>query len=318
MHRRVIFIVFAIASLGAVTARCTDDRAALIEAMKQTERDFCALVVKEGGYVGFTTFMAEPSVFSGDVFPDRATARAKLPNRPRRPGVATYWEPVFGDIARSGDFGYIWGSSWVTGLTTPEGQPRNAEGFTFTVWRQQADGTWKFVLDAGGPSTPDAVAAVVAAAKSAPMDDALLAPDARGAAAGARELLALDESLGRTSEFSEAFIAAAASDAFSLDLAAYGQPQVATVLRAQPRTGASREPLHAEVASSGDLGYSFGLWHGRTAPNSAPAEGAYFTMWKRQRDGSWRWVIDNTFVATDGLLAAKLARFRTAAAALRR
>lgn len=301
-------LAFAVAAHAA-------DRPALIEEMKQAERDFCALVVKEGGYVAFPAFMAEPSVFSGDVFPDRATARAKLPNRPRRPGVATHWEPVFGDLARSGDFGYIWGNSWVTGLTTPEGQPRKAEGFTFTVWRKQADGTWKFVLDAGGPSSPETVAAVLAAAKTAPMNDALLAP-ARDAADAVRELFAVDESIGRASDSSATLIAAAADDAFSLDLGAYGRAQVTTALAASAPRG-TREVLHADVAASGDLGYSFGLWHGPEVAGAARGEGVYFTMWKRQRNGAWRWVINNTFVPKPGTLDEKIAKFREAASILR-
>ena len=306
MTTRLFTLLVLAAGLGIAA-----ERSVLIEEIKQTERDFCAAVVKDGGGIAFPQFMAEPSVWGGEVYPDRATASAKIANRPRRPGVATYWDPFFADVSLAGDLGYAIGNSWVTGLKTPEGQPRKSEGFTFTVWRKQADGTWKFVLDAGGPSTPESVAAIVAAAKASPLDNS---PDSAGhdPVQSARELRELDDGFAKAANYSTAFLEAASPHAFSLDLNAYGKAQVATALAARKITTASREPLFAETASSGDLGYSFGLWQVQTGSETTPAKGVYFTMWKRQRDGTWRWLIDNTFMAPPGPLAEKLAKFREA------
>lgn len=292
--------------LAAIPA-CAADRAALLEEIRQAERDFCALVVQDGAAVAFPAFMAEPSVFAGDVFPTRAAALAALGQRKRRPGVATHWEPVFADVSTSGDFGYAWGNSWTTGLTMPEGQPRAAEGFTFTVWRKQADGTWKFILDAGGSSTPATVAEVLAAAKARPMNDEPVAIRARAdpvaIRAGLREQ---DEAMGAAPDRATGYLAQAADDAFSLDTGAYGKAALAERFARLPAAPLRRECLHAEVAPSGDLAYTFGAW------SSGAGEGAYFTMWKRQREGEWRWVIDHTFAAPPGPLAEKLKTFRAA------
>ncbi len=56
----------------------------------------------------------------------------------------------------------------------------------------------------------------------------------------------------------------------------------------------SWEPIFADVSRSGDLGYTTGPWEFR--PNGADdkpvAFGQYFTIWKKQSDGSWKFVLD--------------------------
>ncbi len=63
----------------------------------------------------------------------------------------------------------------------------------------------------------------------------------------------------------------------------------------EPRKGLlSWEPVFADVSRAGDLGYTTGPWEFRpNGPEDQPvAFGQYFTIWKRQRDGSWKAVLD--------------------------
>lgn len=53
-------------------------------------------------------------------------------------------------------------------------------------------------------------------------------------------------------------------------------------------TTLSWNPEHGEV--SGDLGYTWGKWT-YTLPDTV-IHGVYVTIWKRQSDGSWKWVLD--------------------------
>lgn len=56
----------------------------------------------------------------------------------------------------------------------------------------------------------------------------------------------------------------------------------------------SWEPTIADVAQAGDLGFTTGPWEYREDPaGEAVMHGNYFTVWKRQPDGSWRAVIDH-------------------------
>ena len=54
------------------------------------------------------------------------------------------------------------------------------------------------------------------------------------------------------------------------------------------------QPIHAFMSRSGDLGYTTGPWQYKNDVKDAKpsAFGNFFTIWKRQSDGSWKFVLD--------------------------
>ena len=52
------------------------------------------------------------------------------------------------------------------------------------------------------------------------------------------------------------------------------------------------EPLYADISSSGDLGYTYGLFSSFIKADSSVVRGKYVTIWKKQPDGSWKYVLD--------------------------
>ena len=50
------------------------------------------------------------------------------------------------------------------------------------------------------------------------------------------------------------------------------------------------EPLKAEVAKSGELGYTWGNW--KLERKDTTFYGNYFTLWKLQKDGKWKVALD--------------------------
>jgi len=52
----------------------------------------------------------------------------------------------------------------------------------------------------------------------------------------------------------------------------------------------SWEPFRAEASRSGDLGYTLGTW--KFARNDSTLYGNYYTIWKKQADGKWKFVFD--------------------------
>jgi ketosteroid isomerase-like protein len=55
------------------------------------------------------------------------------------------------------------------------------------------------------------------------------------------------------------------------------------------------KPVRADIAASGDLGYTYGTYESRSpGPDGAPQvrTGMYVTIWKKQPDGSWKVVVD--------------------------
>jgi ketosteroid isomerase-like protein len=53
-------------------------------------------------------------------------------------------------------------------------------------------------------------------------------------------------------------------------------------------------PTYAEVSRAGDLGWTTGPFEFREKPTDEKPGGTghYFTVWRRQPDGSWKWVLD--------------------------
>jgi ketosteroid isomerase-like protein len=50
-------------------------------------------------------------------------------------------------------------------------------------------------------------------------------------------------------------------------------------------------PAYAGIAASGDLGFTTGPFV--VGKGERPGHGWYFTIWRRQPDGSWRWIVDH-------------------------
>ena len=55
-------------------------------------------------------------------------------------------------------------------------------------------------------------------------------------------------------------------------------------------------PQGGDVASSGDMGFTYGIYELRTTSESQ--RGTYVTVWRKQQDGAWKYVLD---AGTQGL-----------------
>ena len=62
------------------------------------------------------------------------------------PGFAISWQPTKVEASRGSDLGYSMGTYELT-THDPTGKPITDRGKYVTVWKKQADGTWKVVAD---------------------------------------------------------------------------------------------------------------------------------------------------------------------------
>ena len=69
------------------------------------------------------------------------------------PGIETSWSAEPADVSEGGDFGYTTGSYYMN-LDGPDGTPIRIDGQYLTVWRRQADGSWKATADMFNPNGP--------------------------------------------------------------------------------------------------------------------------------------------------------------------
>src|SRR5262245_15167289 len=61
------------------------------------------------------------------------------------PGYELTWQAARVEVSAGGDLAYSFGSWEQTGLG--DGQPRKTKGAYLAVWKQQADGSWKVLID---------------------------------------------------------------------------------------------------------------------------------------------------------------------------
>ncbi len=58
------------------------------------------------------------------------------------------WEPVQADVGVSGDLGYTVGN-WIAQYRNAKGEPATSTGRYLTIWKRQADRSWRVVQDIG-------------------------------------------------------------------------------------------------------------------------------------------------------------------------
>ncbi len=251
-----------------------------LETMADAERAFAAAAAQRGVRAAFLEFLDADAV-DLDTTPRPAREVWTARPVPANPLATTLsWEPRTGDIATSGELG------WLTGPFTvvPNGDVSNTGyGCYFSVWRQRAGQPWRVLLDYGTPTgepcgfpAPGFVAAAVqrreARARRAPeracsRRTARLVPFRQPS--GLRALLpplpeqarlhrpGLQPVIGRTA------------------IAAYAATHAA------PRRATT---LDGDVAASGDMGYTYGRVE--LDGSGAAATGYYLRVWQR-RGGEW-------------------------------
>jgi len=239
----------------------------------------------------FTEFIAEDGILFRPraVFGKKWMSDNPLPPATTRPLLV--WQPIFAGISRAGDLGYTTGP-WQLKNDIKDAK-FSAFGNFMTVWKKQPDGKWKFVVDLG-VSNPE------------PKKPALLTYGEPASGRFTRDAAKGRSDLTNTErDFSKASLKRGAVEAFL----AYASPDV-RVLRNQKQPFVGRKaavaawtPLSiewtwttqfADVSSSGDLGYSYGLYEKRDkAANSIIETGNYMRVWKRV-NSAWKLILDVT------------------------
>src|SRR5687768_14114208 len=117
-------------------------RPARVSEVVEAERAFARAAQTEGVNTAFLHYSAP----DGIVFqPGPVPAKQALAANPIPP-VALKWWPVYAGIAASGDLGFT------TGPFVAASGERQGHGWYFTVWRRQADDSWRWLLDHGPPT----------------------------------------------------------------------------------------------------------------------------------------------------------------------
>jgi ketosteroid isomerase-like protein len=273
-----------------------------LESMVAAELAFAKTAKEQGTRPAFAAFIADDGILfrPGPVKGKEWLAKNPAPVSDKHPWLS--WYPTVADVALAGDMGYTTGP-WEFRPDVNNGKAV-AFGNFLTVWKKQADGSWKFAIDLGisGPQPNEAIAAWQPTNKSK-----------RETKAAHAELETEQAVLrARDRQFSSVSAVRDAQTAFesfaSLDVRVFRDEKLpfigkAAGLTALPATSSSWtwEPTFADVSRSGDLGYTYGTYRiaSKDTPSKSVESGNYFRIWKKQA-GKWLVVADLTnLVAED-------------------
>ena len=258
-----------------------------LAAMADTEREFARTAKLKGIRDSFLDFFAADSIA---FTPEPTSARERLAGQPSTPFAVNelLWEPRTGDVAASGEIGWLTGPSTFIDHSTADATPHY--GNYLSVWRKQPDGRWRVFIDVGTPLKAEA--SFVPGFTRMPFGARYTGKD--GAAAAGRSLQEADRELN----------ARLASDGAAKAYAGYvtaatrlhrpgGPPTIGPeaigLWLTRNAEGLSATTTAGESSASGDLGYSYGKY---SMPSSPPQSGAYVRIWSRDAAGRWLVVAD--------------------------
>ena len=267
------------------------------------ERAFVRLAAEKGFRDSFYAYFADDGIAFN---PHPFRVRVALAGQPSTPApMGADWAPVYGDIAAAGDLGWNTGPLVYAGR---DGQP-DRHGMFFSVWKRQPDGSFKVVLDIGS-DTPSAVVPIAEPPHSS-WRPGLGSPTGVDVAAERAALLVVEGSFLAASEaqgLGRAYASRLADDARVHRPGAMPVTGAALDGWANAQAGRFRgEALFADVARSGELGYTWGSYE---RIGGSPEAGYFARVWKKDDRDEWRIVMDTVSPVPAGVqpLTAELMR----------
>lgn len=115
-------------------------------ALLQTDRDFSAMSVQKGMKTAFLEYIDSNGILlRPDVMPIIGAESVDYLIAQNDTSYIMQWIPRDGSVSNSGDMGYTYG----TYELYPKAKDTVLYGTYVSIWKKQADGKWKFVLDSG-------------------------------------------------------------------------------------------------------------------------------------------------------------------------
>jgi ketosteroid isomerase-like protein len=275
--------VVALTTLSGVAHPVSSELRALADA----ERAFAQTAREKGWRDAFLEFFSDDSVA---LTPKPAPAKDGIRKAPSQPFSVRelVWEPRTGDIAASGELG------WLTGPSTSidhAGDKKPRYGAYLSVWRREASG-WRVLIDIG-VDAPEPVTFAPGFTRTTVSDRYTGKEDKATAtktlADADRKLNERLVSEGPAKVFSDVLAPAARLHRQGMT-PIVGRDAAAAWLTAN-WADVSNTHGAAEAAASADFGYTYGVWERKA---DAPKSGPYLRLWNRDSQGRWLLVVDLT------------------------
>jgi ketosteroid isomerase-like protein len=287
--QRLVSMLFI--SLFFTATIFSQEQKSALDAVVEAERAFAKTSVEKGVRDSFIEFFAEDGI---NFQPHPTKTREALSKRPAtRSPIVLDWHPITADVSRAGDLGYTTGPYT---LTDSKESKLVGQGYYFSLWKKQSDGTWKVVLDCGIQTNAPATEKIFKAAR--PMKSKVFK-------AKVSLDLVREELLKVDRNFSALAKQAGADKAFSTfsnaDVRVHRNGRapiigvnVVHAFVVEKPFSMTGEPIKSDVAESDDFGYTYGRYELQHANSQEIEKGYYVRTWKRDARGDWKLVLDVT------------------------
>jgi len=304
---------------GQAGARPRDTVPPTLAEMVETERMFAQRAMVVGWKQAFLEYFSESAVGyeDGAVGPAKEQVR-NSPDPP--PEHQLLWDPRYGDVAGSGELGYLTGPSRNILPSRNNGQPRH--GAYASVWKRERDGRYRVLIDIGVP-TPRAPAFTETFTRAPYANRFTGDYDERTPPLGAADGVLNSDLKTSVPRAYRGRLAPGVRFHRPGVMPIAGEAAALKWLASQPRF-AQVDSRFSESAQSGDMGYTWGTWTRRvvapargTAPSGgSPPPGAtpptgrggrasggrstppqqetgfYVRVWVREKSGQWVVALD--------------------------
>ncbi len=270
-----------------------------LQEMVKTEQAFSKMAEEKNARDAFMTFIADDGLLfrPGAVNGKKWMLEHPVPPSDKKPDKKPLlaWQPSFAGMAASGDMGFTTGP-WEAKADIKDEKP-SAYGHFMTVWKKQADGSWRFVVDLGishpQPGGPQAHWEPAETSKKEtfkPVDGtsarkSLLDRDQAYEIAGLKQGLA------------KAFEAHASKDVrlYRANSLPFIGREASVVELGKAKGTVMWNTIGGDVSQAGDLGYTHGTYEVSDDTKKVIERGSYVRIWKKEQ-GAWRVVMDVTNV----------------------
>jgi ketosteroid isomerase-like protein len=142
--RYLLALIIGLLCIGAHAADVAQYKAELMAA----DRAFAAESMTQGKIVAFLDWVGEDATMFREGKPPVEGKTAIREFIQGWQAGTLDWHPVKADAAASGDLGYTWGEYTARGKDK-EGKSYEVSGRYVSVWKRDAAGQWKWVVDIG-------------------------------------------------------------------------------------------------------------------------------------------------------------------------
>jgi len=147
--KRVISAVLVVGILMSFACQAPVDVEKEKGDLLQTDFDFAKASMENGAAEAFNMYLDDNAMqMSGGSYPLMGRAKIYESMKGYKGDYDLLWEPQDGNVSKSADMGWTWGLSTFV-VKNEDGTKKEYYGKYLNVWKKQADGSWKVLVDIG-------------------------------------------------------------------------------------------------------------------------------------------------------------------------